>query len=153
MARSRLLTPGEARLWHAWQSLSEGILAAVAHDVSEASGLSAPDYRVLASLIELGNGRLRQRELAIALGWDKSRTSHQLTRMHERELLTRSKSVSDGSRVEITALGRETFARARPAHAGAVRRHLIERLTPEQATMLVALGRVGAPERARVNHA
>lgn len=139
MARSTALTRRELGLWHAWQTVSEGVLSRVAHDVMEATGLSAADYGVLSRLIELGNGQLRQRELATALGWDKSRISHQLTRMQERNLLTRSKTAETGSRVALTPHGREAFERARPIHAEAVRRHLLERLTPEQAATILRL--------------
>jgi len=139
MARPTALTPQEVRLWQAWLKISEAVTSQVARDVAEASGLSAADYGILARLIEIGNGRLRQRELATALNWDKSRISHQLTRMQERKLLTRSKTTQDGSQVAITRLGRDALARARPIHAQAVRRHLIERLTPEQAATILIL--------------
>ena len=139
MARVKALTSQEVRLWQAWLKISEAVTSQVARDVAEASGLSAADYGILARLIEIGNGRLRQRELATALNWDKSRISHQLTRMQERKLLTRSKTTQDGSQVAITRLGRDALARARPIHAQAVRRHLIERLTPEQAATILIL--------------
>jgi DNA-binding MarR family transcriptional regulator len=139
MARSKNLTSEELRLWHAWLYVGEAVTSRVARDVAEASGLSAADFSILASLAERGDGRLRQRELALALNWDKSRISHQLTRMQERKLLTRSKTAQDGSQVAITALGRDALERARPIHARAVRRHLIERLTPEQIATLLAL--------------
>ena len=139
MARSKYLTPDEVQLWQAWLQMSETVIARVSRDVAEASGLSAADYGILARLTELGNGRLRQRELAIALNWDKSRISHQLTRMEERNLLTRTKTAKDGSQVVMTRIGRDALERARPIHAQAVRRHLIERLTPEQAATIVTL--------------
>jgi DNA-binding MarR family transcriptional regulator len=119
--------------------MSESVLSQVGHDVTEATGLSAADYGVLSRLIDLGNGQLRQRELAFAMGWDKSRISHQLTRMQGRSLLTRSKTAEDGSQVVITPAGRKALDRARPVHALAVRRHLIERLTSEQAAAILGL--------------
>ncbi|HTJ25507.1 MAG TPA: MarR family transcriptional regulator [Candidatus Limnocylindria bacterium] len=139
VARSENLTARELRLWHAWLQISEAVTSQVARDVAEASGLSAADYGILERLVEIGNGRLRQRELAAALNWDKSRISHQLTRMQERDLLTRSKTTQDGSQVAITRLGRDALERARPIHAQAVRRHLIKRLTPEQAATILTL--------------
>ena len=119
--------------------MSETVLSQVGHDVTEATGLSAADYGVLSRLIDLGSGQLRQRELAFAMGWDKSRISHQLTRMQGRSLLTRSKTVEDGSQVVITPAGRKALDRARPVHALAVRRHLISRLTSEQAAAILEL--------------
>jgi DNA-binding MarR family transcriptional regulator len=140
MARSKNLTARELRLWHAWLQMSETVTAQVARDVVEASGLSAADYAILERLVEVGNGRLRQRELAAALNWDKSRISHQLTRMQERNLLTRSKTTQEGSQVAITRQGRDALESARPIHAQAVRRYLIERLTSEQAAAILTLG-------------
>jgi DNA-binding MarR family transcriptional regulator len=139
MARSSDLTARELQLWHAWLKISENVIAQVARDVAEASGLSAAEYAVLERLAALGNGRLRQRELAAALNWDKSRISHQLTRMHERDLLTRTKTTQEGSQVAITRRGRDALAQARPIHARAVRRHLIERLAPEHAETILTL--------------
>jgi DNA-binding MarR family transcriptional regulator len=136
MARSKNLTARELELWQAWLRISESVIAQVARDVGEASGLSAADYAVLERLAELGEGRLRQRELAIALNWDKSRISHQLSRMQERKLLTRSKTVEDGSQVALTRAGRDALEQARPVHAQAVRRHLTERLTPDQGEII-----------------
>ena len=139
MAHSKNLTDREARLWHAWLQISEAVTSRVARDVAEASGLSAAEYGILVRLLEIGDGRLRQRELAAALNWDKSRISHQLTRMQERNLVTRTKTTQDGSQVAITRLGRDALEQARPIHAQAVRRHLIERLTPEQAATILSL--------------
>ena len=139
MTLPKPLTQRELRLWHAWERFSETVLSQVGHDVTEATGLSAADYGVLSRLVDLGNGQLRQRELALAMGWDKSRISHQLTRMQGRKLLTRSKTPEEGSRVVITAAGRRAIDRARPVHALAVRRHLIERLTSDQASVILEL--------------
>jgi DNA-binding MarR family transcriptional regulator len=140
MARSAVLDAHELRLWQTWETVSQTVLSQVARDVTEASGLSAADYGILARLSAAENGRLRQRELALALNWDKSRISHQLTRMQERKLLARSKTVQDGSQVVISRLGRAALARAEPIHAQAVRRHLLERLTAEQAAAILSLG-------------
>jgi DNA-binding MarR family transcriptional regulator len=59
--------------------------------------------------------------------------------MQERNLLTRSKTIEDGSQVAITRAGREALEQARPIHAQAVRRHLIARLTPEHAATILTL--------------
>jgi DNA-binding MarR family transcriptional regulator len=140
MKDAKPLTPREIRLWSAWLAFSEAVASNVGRDVAEATGLSAADHRILECLVEHGEGRLRQRELAQAIGWDKSRISHQLTRMQERGLLTRSKTAEHGSRVAISAVGRDLLESARPVHANAVRRHLIGRLTPAQISAILAIG-------------
>ena len=48
--------------------------------------MSAADYAVMVPLSEAPNGQLRTKDLGIALGWDRSRTSHQVTRMVKRGL-------------------------------------------------------------------
>ena len=55
-------------------------------EMSEQTGLSEGDYGVLDRLALLGNGNLRQQELADSMDWDKSRLSHHLTRMENADL-------------------------------------------------------------------
>ena len=133
------LTSRELRLWNAWELFAEGVSSRISHEVAEATGLSAADYRVLSCLVDRGHGQLRQRDLAIALAWDKSRISHQLTRMQARNLLKRTKTAERGSNVAITAAGRTALESARPVHADSVRRYLIERLTPDQVAAILAM--------------
>ena len=139
MARSTALTSRERDLWQAWLHINEAVIGQVGRDVADASGLSAAEFGILERLITMGNGRLRQRELAVSLDWDKSRISHQLTRMEERGLLKRTKTQQHGSQVVVTRSGHDAIELARPIHAHAVRRHLIERLSPEQAAMILTL--------------
>jgi DNA-binding MarR family transcriptional regulator len=134
------LTPREIRLWNAWELFTEAVSSRISREVAEATGLSAADYRVLSCLVDRGGGQLRQRELATALAWDKSRISHQLTRMQERNLLKRTKTAERGSNVAITTAGRTALESARPIHAHSVRRYLIERLTPAQVAAILAIG-------------
>ena len=134
------LTPREIRLWNAWEFFTEEVSSRISREIAEATGLSAADYRVLSCLIDRGHGQLRQRELATALAWDKSRISHQLTRMQERDLLKRTKTAERGSNVAITTSGRTALESARPVHAYSVRRYLIERLTPAQVGAILSIG-------------
>jgi len=81
---TKLLSPRELRVWHAFQLMSEDVLVRVGRDISQATGLSGPEFGVLSRLAAIGNGEMRQQALAKVMGWDKSRLSHQLTRMNER---------------------------------------------------------------------
>jgi DNA-binding MarR family transcriptional regulator len=139
LAVDPLLDTDEARLWHAWKMAAETVRARVAEELDAATGLSDPDFGILTRLEDLGDGELRQNELAASMGWHRSRLSHQLTRMEQRDLVTRS-NVPGGVLVGITPLGRERIADARPVHARAVRASLISLIPPEQtATVLSAL--------------
>ncbi len=139
MSATKAATRRELRVWQAWETFAESVVSRVNHELGTDAGLSSAEFRVLSTLDELGAGELRQRELAVAIGWDKSRISHQLTRMHERKLIERSKSPEAGSRVRILPAGRAALGRARVVHARAVRRHFIERLTPEQLETIGAI--------------
>jgi hypothetical protein len=73
-----------------------------------------PDYAVMVPLSEAPNGQLRTKDLGTALGWDRSRTSHQVTRMVKRGLVVREFCEDDarGSVVGLTATGRAAIEQA-----------------------------------------
>lgn len=99
------------------------------------------DFGIVTRLDDAG-GRMRQQELAASMGWHRSRLSHQLTRMTGRGLVARTEAGS-GIAVVLTDTGRRAAREARPVHAAAVRRHLIDRIPEgergELAGMLAAL--------------
>ncbi|QUQ65983.1 MarR family winged helix-turn-helix transcriptional regulator [Kutzneria sp. CA-103260] len=138
-----LLTEDELRFWHAWKHASETVRARVAEDISAATGLSDADFGILTRLVDLGEGSqgggsLRQNELAASLGWHRSRLSHQLTRMEQRDLIRRDPA-DGGVVVTITDRGTADVAAARPVHAAAVREHLLDFVPPRQAGEIAAL--------------
>jgi len=112
--------------------MHEDVLGRVGRDITRATGLSGPEYGVLSRLAAIGKGEMRQQELARIMAWDKSRLSHQLTRMQERALIERRHADEKTVLVAITRLGREKLDAARPIHAASVRRNLLSRLTQEQ---------------------
>jgi len=131
------LSPRELRVWHAFLLMSEDVLGRVGRDIAQATGLSGPEFGVLSRLIGIGKGEMRQQALARVMGWDKSRLSHQLTRMQERGLIVRRPTDGNAVLVVLTQLGREKLDAARPVHAESVRRNLLSCLTPEQVDTLV----------------
>ncbi|MDO8213060.1 MarR family winged helix-turn-helix transcriptional regulator [Conexibacter sp. CPCC 206217] len=135
------LTPDELRLWHAWKNAGERVRARVVHDVAAATDLSEPDFGVLDRLVKLGGGgRLAQQQLADSMRWSKSRLSRHLTRMQARDLVTRrARRDGPGTAVAITPAGRRALDAALPVHADAVRRHLTDRITPDEAQLVLAL--------------
>jgi DNA-binding MarR family transcriptional regulator len=134
---TRLLSPRELRVWHAFQLMHEDVLARVGRDLAQAVGISGPEFGVLSRLHGIGKGEMRQQALAQAMGWDKSRLSHQLTRMSERALIERRSVDGNTVLVALTALGREKLDEAGPIHAESVRRNLLSRLTQEQTDTIV----------------
>ncbi|GAA2751574.1 MarR family winged helix-turn-helix transcriptional regulator [Amnibacterium kyonggiense] len=122
------LTSGEASTWRLIQRLSDLATGVVEHQIRSAADLSAAEFDVLRCLVEAPERQLRQNELAALLGWDKSRLSHQLTRMQHRELIDRQKSGRVHA-VAVTRMGRQKFELADNAHVAAVRSLLLEHLS------------------------
>jgi DNA-binding MarR family transcriptional regulator len=85
---------------------------------------------------------MRQQTLAESMGWDKSRLSHQLTRMQERELIERREVDKRVVLVVLTKHGRGKLKAARPIHAVSVRRNLLARLNAEQIETIVRVSNI-----------
>ena len=134
---SKSLTPQELRVWHAFMLMHEDVLGRVGRDIAKATGLSGPEFGVLSRLSGPGKGAMQQQALARLMGWDKSRLSHQLTRMQERGLVERQRTDGKTVMVVLTQPGREKLDVARPVHAESVRRNLLSRLSQEQIDTMV----------------
>jgi len=130
------LSPQEFRIWHAFRLMHEDVLARVGRDITQATGLSGPEFGVLSRLAAC-KGEIRQQVLASMMAWDKSRLSHQLTRMQERSLIERRRIDGKTVLIALTKLGREKLDAAYPIHADSVRRNLLSRLTQEQIDTIV----------------
>jgi DNA-binding MarR family transcriptional regulator len=134
------LSEAEKELWHALKKLSEVGLAAVGSVIESATGLSGADFGILSRLEDLGGGVLPQQELQLSLGWDRSRLSHQLTRMESRGLLQRQAAARRVT-VKILRNGRDVIAAARPIHAAAIREHIFPHINAKEADLIVRLVR------------
>lgn len=128
---AKSLTAQELRIWRAFQDMGEEVRGRVGRDISEATGLSGPEFGVLSRLIGLGNGEMRQQELAKVMKWEKSRLSHQLTRMEDRRLIKRE-TADAAVVIRPTKLGRKKLTVALPVRAESVKRHFLSRLTQDQ---------------------
>ena len=121
--------PEPVDLWSAFKRAHEIVRARVITDTAEAAGLSEPDLAILVSLNKAG-GALRQNELAASLGWDRTRISHQLTRMGKRGLVARERA--GGVTVTLTDAGRQAITAVGPGLDAAVRRHFTDKLSAHE---------------------
>ncbi|MFE4176592.1 MarR family winged helix-turn-helix transcriptional regulator [Streptomyces sp. NPDC056909] len=121
--------PEPVDLWSAFKRAHEIVRARVIADTAEAAGLSEPDLTILVNLDKAG-GALRQSELAASLGWDRTRISHQLTRMGKRGLVTRERA--GGVTVTLTDTGRQAITTVHPGLDAAVRRHFTDKLSARE---------------------
>jgi len=149
----RWLEPLELDAWRSFQVLQARLNAELARDLSTCSDLSYPDYVVLVALTDRPGAQMRVQELAGRLGWEKSRASHQVTRMVSRGLVYKCPCRADrrGALVAVTEQGRRAIRDAAPSHVSAVRRLFIDLLSRDQLVQLrdistALLGHIGAPE-------
>lgn len=134
------LNKEEMRIWHMWKGSFQSIFGRVIKEMAEHTGLSEGDYGVLDRLDLLGNGSLRQQELADSMDWDKSRLSHHLTRMEKRRLVMRKPLDTDrGVQVVITSAGKSALDDARPIVSKAIRKHFLDQLTDQDIESITKL--------------
>jgi DNA-binding MarR family transcriptional regulator len=152
---TRWLDDREARAWRAYVRMSERLDYALGQQLARDSGLSDPDYEILVVLSETPGGRLRYRDLAKEVCWERSRLSHQVARMARRGLVARDECADDarGAFVRLTPDGRRAIEEAAPGHVDAVRRHFIDvldeddldRLADVCERVIARLDTLGAP--------
>ena len=141
---TRWLTEREQRAWRAYLDMNSRLTARLNRELQDESGLSIADFSVLVQLSEHVDARMRVLELARALRWEKSRLSHQLSRMQQRGLVERSNCTEDrrGAFMLLTDRGREAIEQAAPRHVEAVRQYLFDALTDDQVRTLEAIAGV-----------
>jgi DNA-binding MarR family transcriptional regulator len=105
------------------------------------SGLSGADSEILAVLSALDGDRVRACDLCKALGWEKSRVSHQLQRMETDGLISREPNPDDARSILVCLLpaGLAAIEKAAPGHVADVRRNFIDLLTPTELGRLATL--------------
>ena len=79
----------EMARWTTWKRACDVVMHEVEREIGMVAGLSGADFAVLSRVVEVGEGSLRQQQLARLLGWERSRLSRQLSRMEERGLVVR----------------------------------------------------------------
>ena len=133
------LSKPDRDLWRSFRRSYEQVSLTIERDLLAATQLSGADHGVLSRLAETGSAGMRQQELANAMRWDRTRLSHHLTRMEQRQLLTRSRNEKGGTFVAITPQGDAARTAADPIHDQAVMKHFISRLSAEQREALTSL--------------
>ncbi|MCP2266555.1 MarR family winged helix-turn-helix transcriptional regulator [Promicromonospora thailandica] len=134
-------TPDELRAWRGFIETAQTLNARLTSRLQKESGLTSADYTVLLALSEADGRRLRSSELADAVDWERSRLSHHLRRMENRDLVRRVECADDfrGAEVELTDHGARSFRAASVPHLRAVRELFVDALTPEQLDQVEAL--------------
>lgn len=142
------LSDDEHRLWRDYLLMTGRLQMAMNRQLHQACGITLADYDVLVALSERGGMRIN--DLGALLGWEQSRVSHQLRRMRERGLVSRSGASADGrgAEVDLTDAGHDRLRAAAPGHAELVHSVVFDEMTATQARALrqwtsTVLGRLG----------
>lgn len=120
----RWLSDEEQALWRAILHAERAVDRAIDLRLQENSRISTADFSVLVTLSEAPEMTVRMRELGDSLNWDRSRTSHQVTRMERRGLVQKLRCECDnrGIDVSLTDEGYSIVQKAAPDHVRLVRR-------------------------------
>ena len=97
------LNPREDRAWRSFMHAHHQLVAHLNRGLQE-SGLSGADYEVLAVLSALDGDRMPSHELRNALGWEKTRLSHQVRRMQTDGLISREPNPGDARSTMVCLL-------------------------------------------------
>jgi DNA-binding MarR family transcriptional regulator len=141
MSEVSQISAQEWTVWRTFLTMRRQLDREIEHQLQHDADISGSDYEVLLTLFESPDRQLRVRELVEKLAWEKSRVSHQLTRMEKRGLVLRSECDTDarGTWVGITADGRRAVLGAMRDHATTIRRVFFDVVTDEERDTLLAL--------------
>lgn len=138
MAEPRWLTDQEQYAWRAYLAATRLLASQLDRELQRDAGIPHTYYEILVRLSEAPAWRLRMSDLAEASESSRSRLSHAVARLEEAGWVTRESCPTDrrGAFAVLTRTGFEALATAAPGHVETVRRHLFDRLTPEQVQQL-----------------
>ncbi|MFL1377803.1 MarR family winged helix-turn-helix transcriptional regulator [Nocardiopsis protaetiae] len=134
MNEAEQLSDRERRAWYGFLTMQEDLRRHLNRHLTNEAGISLSDFAVLSTLQQSETGALRMFELRAALRWEKTRLTHQVTRMMKRDLVARVQCEEDtrGMRIHLTATGRDTIEAALPDYLDHVRRVVFDVVTPRQ---------------------
>lgn len=135
---ARWLTKNQQRAWRQWINIQARSSTELTRQLQSESKLSLAEYVVLVHLSEAPERQLRIAALADALQWDRSRVSHQLTRMSKRGFVSRKSCDADGrgAFVVLEEEGLNTLVAAAPGHANKVQELFFDKLTDRETIQL-----------------
>src|SRR5215475_237160 len=139
--KKQRLSDTQLAAWSNYQRMRVRLTERINRELAQKAGLSEADFEILSALIDSPNESVRALALRCGLEWEKSRLSHQLRRMEERDLITRQECAEDNrsSVIRVTETGRKLANEAKVYYEQAVRQYVVDALTAEQ---LQALGTI-----------
>ena len=128
------LSAEEQAAWRPFAALISRLPAALDAQLQRDAGISNFEYMVLSGLSEAENHSLRMSELAAMASGSLSRLSHVVSRLEKRGWVRREPCPGDGRFVNavLTDEGMAKVIATAPGHVEAVRRFVVDALSPQQ---------------------
>ena len=138
---TRWLDEEQQRTWRAFLAAVQAVQSGLDAQLQADAGMPHAYYEVLVRLSEAPERRMRMSALAEATASSRSRLSHAVAQLEARGWVRREPCPEDrrGQVAVLTDAGFAALAAAAPGHVEAVRRLLIDRLTPAQVRQLRAI--------------
>jgi len=132
------LTAPEQAAWRPVAALLFRLPSALDAQLQRDAGISNFEYMVLSGLSEADNRTLRMSDLATMASGSLSRLSHVVSRLEKRGWVRREPCPGDGRFVNavLTDEGWAKVLATAPGHVEAVRRLVVDALSPEQLSAL-----------------
>ena len=139
----RWLEPGELDAWLTYLAATTLLEAELDRQLQRESGMPHAYYQLLAMLSDVPGRTMRMSDLAAITQSSQSRLSHAVARLERQGWVRRIPCPNDrrSTFAQLTEAGFAALAAAAPGHVRTVRRHLIDRLTPEQVEQLRDIGK------------
>ena len=141
MADTRWLSEEEHAAWVRFTAVLELLPSALDLQLETDAGLSHFEYFTLAMLSEAPDRTLRTSALAARTNATLPRLSRVVSRLEAADYVERATCTEDrrATNVSLTEAGQQKLAHSAPGHVDAVRRFVVDRLTPEQVRELSAI--------------
>ncbi|MBX3100612.1 MAG: winged helix-turn-helix transcriptional regulator [Salinibacterium sp.] len=131
----------EQELWRSFFTMRRQLELTLERRLQADVGISTADYEILSALNHDPSRRLRAGHIGDLIGWEKSRVSHQITRMEQRDLVKREECGDDarGVWVALTSEGARAVLNAERDRRAAVREHFFDVLDEHEKRVLTAI--------------
>ncbi|MDO4910515.1 MAG: MarR family transcriptional regulator [Corynebacterium sp.] len=143
MTSPRWLNEEEQQFWRLFLSMDHAFHRSIDEVLQTKHDISDAEFGVLVNLSEAEPNTIRLRDICTRLAWDRSRASHQVTRMVKRGLITKSACPGDGRGVllNITYEGQRRVEAAAPDHVENVRSLIFDGISPEDRKVIAKLAK------------
>lgn len=128
------LSTSEREIWRAFFVMRRQLELTLERRLQAAAQVSGADFDVMMALVDSPEKRLRAGQIGDLIGWEKSRVSHQITRMEARGLVARQECGDDarGVWVMLTADGSRAVLDAIGDRSDAIRQYFFDVLTEDE---------------------